>query len=69
MPKHAPQMLTLIGHQRMAAVPHLADPGRIDAQGRRPLWAYAHVPAGSTVMSPGAAAASASSAATSSSYG
>ncbi|MDT5155034.1 MAG: hypothetical protein QOI01_6767 [Mycobacterium sp.] len=33
----------------LAALPHLADPGRIDAEGRRPLWTYAHVPAGSTV--------------------
>ncbi|MGV0742009.1 phytoene desaturase family protein [Mycolicibacterium sp. XJ870] len=33
----------------LAALPHIADPARIDAQGRRPLWAYAHVPAGSTV--------------------
>ena len=33
----------------LAALPHLADPDRIDAQGRRPLWTYAHVPAGSTV--------------------
>jgi phytoene dehydrogenase-like protein len=33
----------------LAAVPHLADPGRIDAQGRRPLWTYAHVPSGSPV--------------------
>ena len=33
----------------LAALPHLADPGRIDAQGRRPLWTYAHVPSGSTV--------------------
>lgn len=33
----------------LAALPHLADPGRIDTQGRRPLWAYAHVPSGSTV--------------------
>lgn len=32
----------------LAALPHLADPGRIDADGRRPLWSYAHVPAGST---------------------
>lgn len=32
----------------LAALPHLADPGRIDAAGRRPLWTYAHVPAGST---------------------
>ncbi|CAA0131529.1 Putative thiazole biosynthetic enzyme [Mycolicibacterium vanbaalenii] len=33
----------------LAALPHLADPGRIDAQGRRPMWSYAHVPQGSTV--------------------
>ena len=33
----------------LAALPHLADPGRIDTEGRRPLWTYAHVPAGSTV--------------------
>jgi phytoene dehydrogenase-like protein len=33
----------------LAALPHLADPTRIDAQGRRPLWTYAHVPAGSPV--------------------
>ncbi|MDY6995132.1 MAG: NAD(P)/FAD-dependent oxidoreductase [Actinomycetota bacterium] len=33
----------------LAALPHLADPGRIDSQGRRPLWTYAHVPAGSTL--------------------
>lgn len=33
----------------LAALPHLADPGRVDADGRRPLWTYAHVPAGSTV--------------------
>jgi phytoene dehydrogenase-like protein len=33
----------------LAALPHIADPGRIDAEGRRPLWTYAHVPAGSTV--------------------
>ena len=33
----------------LAALPHLCDPGRIDPQGRRPLWTYAHVPAGSTV--------------------
>jgi len=31
----------------LAALPHLADPARIDAQGRRPLWSYAHVPHGS----------------------
>ena len=33
----------------LAALPHLADPGRIDAQGRRPMWTYAHVPQGSTI--------------------
>ncbi|MGE0778087.1 phytoene desaturase family protein [Mycolicibacterium sp.] len=33
----------------LASLPHLADPGRIDEQGRRPLWTYAHVPAGSPV--------------------
>ena len=33
----------------LAALPHLADPGRIDDQGRRPLWTYAHVPSGSHV--------------------
>ena len=33
----------------LAALPHLTDAGRIDAQGRRPLWTYAHVPAGSPV--------------------
>jgi phytoene dehydrogenase-like protein len=33
----------------LAASPHIADPGRIDTDGRRPLWAYAHVPTGSTV--------------------
>jgi phytoene dehydrogenase-like protein len=33
----------------LAALPHIADPGRIDAQGRRPLWTYAHVPSGSPV--------------------
>jgi phytoene dehydrogenase-like protein len=33
----------------LAALPHLEDPGRIDAQGRRPLWTYAHVPSGSPV--------------------
>lgn len=33
----------------LAALPHLADPTRVDSQGRRPLWTYAHVPAGSTV--------------------
>lgn len=33
----------------LAAQPHLADPARVDGQGRRPLWTYAHVPAGSPV--------------------
>lgn len=33
----------------LAASPHIADPGRIDARGRRPLWTYAHVPSGSPV--------------------
>ena len=33
----------------LASLPHLADPSRIDAQGRRPLWTYAHVPHGSAV--------------------
>jgi phytoene dehydrogenase-like protein len=33
----------------LASSPHAADPGRIDAEGRRPFWTYAHVPAGSTV--------------------
>ena len=31
----------------LAAQPWIADPGRIDAGGRRPFWTYAHVPAGS----------------------
>jgi phytoene dehydrogenase-like protein len=33
----------------LAASPHVADPGRIDTDGRRPLWTYVHVPAGSTL--------------------
>ncbi|ORW06530.1 phytoene desaturase family protein [Mycobacterium kyorinense] len=33
----------------LAATPHVCDPGRVDADGRRPLWTYAHVPSGSTV--------------------
>ncbi|WP_090601099.1 phytoene desaturase family protein [Mycobacterium lentiflavum] len=33
----------------LAAAPHIADPGRIDHQGRRPFWTYAHVPSGSTL--------------------
>ena len=40
--RHAEWPMTL------AALPHVADPSRIDDQGRRPLWTYAHVPAGST---------------------
>lgn len=32
----------------LAALPHVADPGRIDPAGRRPLWTYAHVPHGSS---------------------
>lgn len=41
--RHAPWPMVL------AASPHVADPGRVDAAGRRPFWTYAHVPAGSTV--------------------
>ncbi|OSC40462.1 phytoene desaturase family protein [Mycobacterium decipiens] len=33
----------------LAAVPHLADRGRIDPGGRRPFWTYAHVPSGSAL--------------------
>nr|WP_090585485.1 NAD(P)/FAD-dependent oxidoreductase [Mycolicibacterium brumae]MCV7193989.1 NAD(P)/FAD-dependent oxidoreductase [Mycolicibacterium brumae]PIB74937.1 NAD(P)/FAD-dependent oxidoreductase [Mycolicibacterium brumae]RWA22433.1 hypothetical protein MBRU_12690 [Mycolicibacterium brumae DSM 44177]UWW08039.1 NAD(P)/FAD-dependent oxidoreductase [Mycolicibacterium brumae] len=33
----------------LAASPHVGDPGRIDSQGRRPFWTYAHVPHGSPV--------------------
>ena len=33
----------------LAASPHVADPGRIDSNGRRPLWTYAHVPSGSAL--------------------
>jgi phytoene dehydrogenase-like protein len=33
----------------LAAQPWVADPSRIDTHGRRPLWTYAHVPAGSPV--------------------
>ena len=33
----------------LAALPHLADPSRIDEAGRRPLWTYVHVPFGSPV--------------------
>lgn len=28
----------------LAATPHVADPNRVDAQGRRPFWSYLHVP-------------------------
>ena len=38
----------------LAAQSYTADPSRIDAQGRRPFWTYAHVPAGSTVDQTGA---------------
>lgn len=40
--RHAAWPMTL------ASLPHVVDPSRIDEQGRRPLWTYAHVPAGST---------------------
>jgi phytoene dehydrogenase-like protein len=33
----------------LAALPHVADPGRVDDAGRRPFWTYAHVPAESTI--------------------
>jgi phytoene dehydrogenase-like protein len=33
----------------LAAQSWAGDPSRIDAQGRRPFWTYAHVPAGSSV--------------------
>lgn len=32
----------------LAALPHVADPGRVDSAGRRPLWSYVHVPHGSS---------------------
>jgi len=38
----------------LAAQSWTADPSRVDSQGRRPLWTYAHVPAGSTVDQSGA---------------
>jgi len=41
----------------LGASPHTADPGRVDARGRRPFWTYAHVPAGSTVDQTGAVTA------------
>ena len=28
----------------LAATPHVVDPNRVDAQGRRPFWTYLHVP-------------------------
>ncbi|MCG7593893.1 NAD(P)/FAD-dependent oxidoreductase [Mycobacterium sp. PSTR-4-N] len=40
--RHAEWPMTL------AALPHVADPSRVDDQGRRPLWTYAHVPANSS---------------------
>lgn len=40
--RHAEWPMTL------AALPHVADPSRVDEQGRRPLWTYAHVPANSS---------------------
>jgi phytoene dehydrogenase-like protein len=40
--RHADLPMTLV------ALPHLADRSRMDGQGHRPLWTYAHVPAGST---------------------
>ncbi|HUO40295.1 MAG TPA: NAD(P)/FAD-dependent oxidoreductase [Mycobacterium sp.] len=33
----------------LAALPHVADPCRVDASGLRPLWTYAHVPSGSPI--------------------
>lgn len=33
----------------LAATPYVCDTDRIDADGHRPLWTYAHVPSGSTV--------------------
>jgi phytoene dehydrogenase-like protein len=33
----------------LAALPHIVDPSRMDDAGWRPMWTYAHVPAGSTV--------------------
>ncbi|KAA1426699.1 phytoene desaturase family protein [Mycolicibacter arupensis] len=41
--RHAQQPMIL------AALPHLVDTSRIDTAGRRPMWAYAHVPAGSPI--------------------
>ena len=33
----------------LAASPHVADSGRVDSQGHRPFWTYAHVPSDSTL--------------------
>lgn len=33
----------------LAALPHVADPGRVDRAGLRPMWSYAHVPSGSPI--------------------
>jgi phytoene dehydrogenase-like protein len=41
--RHAPWPMVL------ASSPHIADSGRVDVQGRRPFWTYAHVPSGSTL--------------------
>lgn len=41
----------------LAASPHTLDPKRVDAQGYRPFWTYAHVPAGSTVDQAGVVSA------------
>lgn len=39
--RHADRPMVLLSD------PSVSDPGRVDGQGRRPLWTYAHVPAGS----------------------
>lgn len=41
----------------LAVSPHVADPKRVGAQGYRPFWTYAHVPAGSTADQVGAVTA------------
>jgi phytoene dehydrogenase-like protein len=33
----------------LGSLPHLADPSRVNSNGLRPMWTYAHVPNGSTV--------------------
>lgn len=38
----------------LAASPHVADPKRVDAQGRRPFWSYVHVPRDSPIDQTGA---------------